>query len=92
MAFTGRSARFEVDAESFWDEPAEDGRHMGWARRAMAIVEPETTTGQYVNSLADVGADAATTVYGDDKQDRLVALKRAWDPDNVFRLNHNIRP
>jgi FAD/FMN-containing dehydrogenase len=92
MAFTGRSARFEIDAEAFWDDAAEDSRHMSWARRAMAIVEPDTTTGQYVNSLADVGANAATVVYGDAKQNRLVALKRAWDPDNVFRLNHNIRP
>ena len=92
MAFTGRSARFQLDAESFWDDPAEDERQMGWARRTMAIVEPDAGTGQYVNSLSDVSGNAATVVYGDAKQDRLVALKRAWDPDNVFRLNHNIRP
>jgi len=92
MAFTGRSARFEVDAESFWDDPAEDDRHLSASRRAMAIVEPDTATGQYVNSLADVSGNAAKAVYGDAKQDRLVALKRAWDPDNAFRLNHNIRP
>jgi FAD/FMN-containing dehydrogenase len=92
MAFTGRSARFEIDAEAFWDDPAEDARHMAWARRAMAIVEPDAATGQYVNSVSDVGGNAAQAVYGDAKQDRLVALKRAWDPDNVFRLNHNIRP
>ena len=92
MAFTGRSAAFQLDAESFWDDPAEDERHMGWARRAMAIVEPDAATGQYVNSITDVGPNAAKAVYGDAKQDRLVALKRAWDPDNVFRLNHNIRP
>jgi FAD/FMN-containing dehydrogenase len=92
MAFTGRSANFEIDAESFWDDPAEDDRHLAASRRAMAIVEPDSTTGQYVNSVSDVGANAAQAVYGDAKQDRLVALKRAWDPDNVFRLNHNIRP
>jgi hypothetical protein len=32
------------------------------------------------------------SVYGDAKLDRLVALKRTRDPDNVFRLNQNIRP
>ena len=31
-------------------------------------------------------------IYGDAKQERLVALKREWDPDNVFRLNQNIKP
>ena len=32
------------------------------------------------------------SIYGDAKLVRLTALKRAWDPDNVFRLNHNIAP
>ena len=48
--------------------------------------------GRYVNDVAEVGADLARTVYGDAKYERLVALKREWDPDNVFRLNQNIRP
>jgi FAD/FMN-containing dehydrogenase len=39
-----------------------------------------------------VGDDVARTIYGDAKYERLVALKREWDPDNVFRLNQNIRP
>jgi FAD/FMN-containing dehydrogenase len=34
----------------------------------------------------------ARTVYGDAKYERLVALKRRWDPDNVFRLNQNVQP
>jgi FAD/FMN-containing dehydrogenase len=45
-----------------------------------------------VNDVAEVGADMARTVYGDAKYERLVALKREWDPDNVLRLNQNIQP
>ena len=45
-----------------------------------------------MNDVAEVGTDQARLAYGDAKYDRLVALKRAWDPDNVFRLNQNIRP
>ena len=45
-----------------------------------------------MNDVAEVGADVARGIYGDAKYDRLVALKREWDPDNVFRLNQNIQP
>ena len=58
----------------------------------MADVEPFTMAGRYVNDVAETGADMARSIYGEAKYERLVALKRAWDPDNVFRLNQNIRP
>jgi hypothetical protein len=45
-----------------------------------------------VNDVAERFDDAAMEVYGAAKAERLTALKRAWDPDNVFRLNQNIRP
>jgi hypothetical protein len=56
-----------------------------------AAVKPFTTLGQYVNDVADAGTDAAQ-IYGTAKYERLVALKRKYDPGNVFRLNQNIRP
>jgi len=52
---------------------------------------PYALVGRYVNDVAEAGIDLRS-VYGDGKYERLVALKRAWDPDNVFRLNQNIRP
>ena len=57
----------------------------------MAGVAPFASTGRYVNDVAEAD-EAVDSVYGDAKHDRLVALKRAWDPDNVFRLNQNIPP
>ena len=59
----------------------------------MAAIERFTMAGRYVNDVAESGDDGIVrSVYGDAKYERLVALKRAWDPDNVFRLNQNIRP
>jgi FAD/FMN-containing dehydrogenase len=56
-------------------------------------MRPWQVTGSYVNDVTELGDEAIVrSVYGDAKYDRLVALKRAWDPDNVFHLNQNIRP
>jgi FAD/FMN-containing dehydrogenase len=92
MAFTGRDARFEMSADSDWNDAAEDDAQRDWVRRAMAIVEPDAVTGRYCNEIGDTGPEETRAIYGDAKLGRLTALKRAWDPDNVFRLNHNIAP
>ncbi|HET7857023.1 MAG TPA: FAD-binding oxidoreductase [Gaiellaceae bacterium] len=89
-AFTGREAAFWLGAEVFWDDPALDDRARQWGRAALADVEPFAITGRYVNDVMESGE--ARSVYGDAKYERLVALKRAWDPENVFRLNQNLQP
>jgi hypothetical protein len=91
-AFTGRGAAAWLAAEAMWDDPALDEQCRTWARDALADLAPFASDGRYVNDVAEVGADLARTVYGDAKYERLVALKREWDPDNVFRLNQNIQP
>ena len=92
MAYPGREARFDVSADTSWEDPAHDDTHRDWVRRAMAIVEPDVVPGRYVNELSEAGPDETRAIYGEAKHARLAALKRAWDPDNVFRLNHNITP
>ena len=92
MAFTGRDARFDMSADTAWEDPADDDMQRGWVRQAMAIVEPDAVAGRYVNEIAEAGPEQTRAIYGDAKLARLTALKRAWDPDNVFRLNHNIAP
>jgi FAD/FMN-containing dehydrogenase len=91
-AFTGREAGAWLAAEAMWDDPALDEACRSWGRAALADLAPFSSQGRYVNDVAEIGADLARGIYGDAKYDRLVALKREWDPDNVFRLNQNIQP
>jgi FAD/FMN-containing dehydrogenase len=92
MAYAGRAARFDLSADTAWDDARDDEASRDWVRRAMAIVEPDATLGRYVNGNSDEGPAETRAFYGDAKVARLAQLKRAWDPDNVFRLNHNITP
>jgi FAD/FMN-containing dehydrogenase len=91
-AFAGRHAGFWVGAETFWEDPREDEAHIGWGRESWAALTPFTTAGHYVNDLVEASDDLARASYGEAKYDRLVGLKRAYDPENVFRLNQNIKP
>jgi FAD/FMN-containing dehydrogenase len=92
MAFTGRTAPFDISPDTAWSDPALDESNAAWVREAMAIVGPDLLPGRYVNELSDASPELTRSIYGDAKLDRLRALKRAWDPDNVFRLNHNVAP
>jgi hypothetical protein len=91
MAFTGRQARVRVLAEEVWVDPGRDADAARWCLDARDIFVADTVPGHYSNEVpADVTDPAA--IYGAAKADRLRAIKRTWDPDNVFRLNHNIAP
>jgi hypothetical protein len=95
-AFPNRSARYWLNVYGFWQDPSEDERLTAFARRAYALMQPFSEDGEYVNFLgAELGppdADAARRAYGQEKYQRLVALKDRYDPHNLFRLNHNIAP
>jgi len=90
-AFTGRDAAFWIAAEVLWHDEALDDQCREWTRTLMDDVRPFTSVGQYVNDVSEAGQDPAS-IYGAAKYERLVALKRAWDPENIFRLNQNVRP
>ena len=90
-AFAFRDTTFEYVAASRWDDPAEDDTRIALARRTAAALDP-FARGQYVNTLSDEGAEGVRRAYPPDKMARLTALKDKYDPENVFHLNHNIRP
>jgi FAD/FMN-containing dehydrogenase len=90
-AFSHRNALVEFVAVATWTDPAQDQPRMAAARRYAGAVEPYAS-GVYVNALTDEGQVGLWRAYGADKLARLAALKDRYDPDNVFHLNHNIRP
>ena len=90
-AFSQRDAMFEFVAAARWTDPAEDEQRMAAARRYAAALEP-FASGMYVNAMSDEGASGVARAYRPEKLARLRALKTAYDPDNVFHLNHNIEP
>jgi hypothetical protein len=95
--FPNRSARFWLNMYAVWDSPADDARGTAWARGFHAAIRPHAAAGEYVNFLGASAGDLdqtqqAVAAYGAAKVERLAALKARWDPDNVFRLNHNIVP
>jgi FAD/FMN-containing dehydrogenase len=94
-AFAHRSALFNLLIVGIWSDPAENRKHTEWVRGLWDAMQPYSTGGVYVNYLGgdvDEGADRVRAAYGHDKYQRLLALKRKYDPDNVFRLNQNIAP
>jgi FAD/FMN-containing dehydrogenase len=94
-AYSDRSALFNVDLNAQWLDPADPraDKHSRWVRDLYAALQPFATGRAYVNFLmGDEGQDRVKATYGAAKYERLVALKRRYDPDNVFRMNQNIVP
>jgi hypothetical protein len=90
-AFSHRDALVEFVAVGTWTDPVQDEACMSGARRYGAAMEP-FASGVYVNDLADEGEAGVQRAYSSDKLARLAALKDRYDPQNIFHLNHNIRP
>jgi FAD/FMN-containing dehydrogenase len=88
-AFSHRATAFEyVASPGGWTDPDEDAGRKAATRDAAAAIEP-FARGAYVNVL---NGESVARAYTPGKLTRLTALKDAYDPDNVFHLNHNIRP
>jgi FAD/FMN-containing dehydrogenase len=94
-AFPDRSASLWLNIYGFWPDPADDAARTSWVKGFSDALRPHAMAGQYVNFLGRDDGDArsrALAVYGPAKLDRLTALKRRYDPENLFRINHNIPP
>ena len=77
---------------SVWTDPADTAPNIAWARDTFAAMLPHFATGRWLNYLGnDQAEDAIRAAYGPN-YDRLEDVKRRYDPDNVFHLNHNIAP
>jgi FAD/FMN-containing dehydrogenase len=92
-AFPGRDAPFFCMFQSTWSDPVDAQSHVAWTQDGWNAIAPFTDGRTYPNFLdADEPAQRVADAYGPAKMARLTALKRKYDPTNMFSLNKNIQP
>jgi hypothetical protein len=91
-AFARRDAQFNIHYLGMWTDPADDALNTASIRQLAAVMKPWTTGTVYVNFIGDEGLTRLEAAYGEERFARLRAIKRDWDPTNVFRHNQNIPP
>ncbi len=90
-AFTGRDAGHVLNVIGITRTGDGFDPEREWARALWSALQPHHQN-VYVNFLMEEGEERIRQAYGAEKYERLKALKRAWDPENVFRRNQNISP
>ena len=91
-AFAGRQARWDATFINVWVDPEEDDRHVEAARSYSKALAQWALGGGYLNYASEAASRNLESEYGVEKLARLRAVKREYDPANVFRFNHNIAP
>ena len=90
-AWANRDAKWSCVIIGVSPDPADNEKMTRWARDFWSAVHPYSSGGAYINFMMDEGADRVRATYGKN-YDRLAAIKAKYDPDNLFRVNQNIKP
>ena len=91
-AFAHRDRRFMAAVGCIYEDAADRPVHHAWADGFAAALRRDGRPGVYVNFLSDEGPERVREAYPGPTWDRLVEVKRRYDPGNLFRLNQNIPP
>jgi FAD/FMN-containing dehydrogenase len=93
MAVSHRDSNYVVGINTGWANEEDDEREIQWTRDLWTALRPFSSGGVYVNFLSeDAGQDRIRAAYGEEKYERLVELKNQYDPNNLFRVNQNVKP
>jgi FAD/FMN-containing dehydrogenase len=90
-AYFHRDAKFVMNVHGRWQQAAQDARGIAWAREFFTAAQPYASAGGYVNFLTAEEGDRIPAAYGSNYE-RLRAIKKIYDPENVFHHNQNIAP
>jgi FAD/FMN-containing dehydrogenase len=90
-ALGGRSARWQYHCYAGWTD-SDDAKHIGWVKETERAMKPYTAGQISMNYVSEAGVDRVRAAFGEKTYARLVALKDAYDPTNLFRLNQNVLP
>jgi len=87
-----RQAQWDCNVVSQWMDPSESPKHIAWTRDVWGRIEPNISSSAYINHIAgDDSPEKVRASYGPGI-DRLMKIKKAYDPTNMFRINANIQP
>jgi FAD/FMN-containing dehydrogenase len=89
-AYPHRNAEFTMNLHTQWEDPTQDDECIAWAREVHEAMAPHATGGVYANFVSEEVGDQQAAYR--ENYDRMVEVKNEWDPNNVFRLNHNVQP
>lgn len=87
-----RETRYVFNVAGSWERPEEDAANIEWARTAWNDMKKFSTGGTYINFLTEDEGDERMDAALGKARVQLAKVKTAWDPENVFRANHNIKP
>jgi FAD/FMN-containing dehydrogenase len=90
-AVGNRDAAAVFNIAAAWERADEDAAHVAWARDTWSDLRQFSTGGTYINFLTEEEGEDRTRAAFRSNYARLAEAKRAWDPENVFRANKNIR-
>ena len=90
-AFAQRQAQYSLIFLAQWTNPGESQLHIEWARALADSIRPFSSGAYYLNYLGEEGEDTIKAAFGLN-YDRLMTVKKKYDPENFFCLNQNIKP
>ena len=90
-AFAYREATYGMVFLAAWNDPAKDAERIGWVRDYYQAMAPYSEPGGYINFMQDDDYGKIQVNYRQN-YDRLVQVKRKYDPNNLFHMNQNITP
>ncbi|MEK1926897.1 MAG: FAD-binding oxidoreductase [Rhizobium giardinii] len=90
-AFPQRNSHFVMNVHARWREAAMDQACIGWARQLFEAAKPHSAGTAYINFMPEDETDRVEAAYGDNYK-RLAQIKQQYDPQNLFRMNQNVRP
>lgn len=90
-AFPQRNSHFVMNVHARWRENAMDGACVGWARELFEATKPHAIGTAYINFMPEDETDRVEAAYGGNYA-RLSEIKRRYDPQNLFRMNQNVKP
>ena len=94
-AFNHHNYPFNCSVFDLWEDASQDEQGRQWVRDLWQVMQPFSAGGVYTNYMdrpKDEGHDRLRAAYGPETFARLTALKKKYDPTNLFRLNQNIEP